>query len=284
MRICFLNGEFIREDQATVSVFDRGFLFSDGVYEVSLVLNGQLVDNLGHLARLSRSLEKIGIKIPYTSKEIIKLQKQLIAKNNLQNGGLYLQVTRGNDGDRDFMPATNTQPTFLLIPQHNDIINNPLATCGAKIMSFPEIRWAKRDIKSVGLLAAVLAKKSAKEQGFDDAWFVENGYVTEGSSNNAYIIKNKKIITKKANEQILNGITRQSLFHLADEQNLTILEREFTIEEAQQADESFISSATMLIAPVINIDGIEIADGKPGKFTTLLRKTYIETALNNLLP
>lgn len=284
MRICFLNGEFIREDQAQVSVFDRGFLFSDGVYEVSAVFNGQLVDNRGHLARLKRSLAELGIAQPYSTEEIIELQKQLIEKNKMQNGAIYLQVTRGSDGDRDFLPSENMTPTFLLIPQAKDLTINPLAERGAKILTMPEIRWAKRHIKAIGLLGAVIAKQTATDAGYDDAWFVEDGYVTEGSANNVFFIKDKTLVTKKPNEQILNGITRQSILNMVDTHGLTLEERDFTVAEAQAADEVFVSSATMLIVPVVQVDDCLIGDGKPGQFAPAIRETYLQLAKDNLLP
>ncbi len=284
MRICYLNGQFVPENEASISIFDRGFLFSDGVYEVSAVMNGQLVDNRGHLARLSRSLEKLGIPAPYTTEEIIALQQQLIEKNNMQDGGIYLQVTRGCDTDRDFLPTKPLTPTFLLLPQPKDLRINPLAEHGATVMSAPEIRWAKRDIKAIGLLGAVLAKQAAKNAGFDDAWFVEDGFVTEGSSSNAFFIKDKTLVTTPVSEHILSGITRQSLMRFADETGLKIQERNFTIAEAQAADEAFMSAATLFVAPVIQIDDKVIGDGKPGKYSQALREIYIETAMANRLP
>ncbi|MBS9778647.1 MAG: D-amino-acid transaminase [Gammaproteobacteria bacterium] len=284
MHTCFLNGKFIPENEANISVFDRGFLFSDGVYEVSAVFNGRLVDNGGHLARLSNSLKEIGISAPYSTEEIIVLQKQLIEKNNIKNGAIYLQVTRGTENVRNFLPKKDTTPTFLLIPQHKDLTDNPLAERGAKILTVPDIRWAKRHIKAIGLLGAVLAKQAAEEAGCDDAWFVENGYVTEGSSNNVFFIKDKTLVTKKPNTQILNGITRQTILRIADRFNLTVEERDFTVAEAQGADEVFISSATMLIVPVICIDDCIVGNGLPGPLARTIRQTYIEMAQDNLLP
>lgn len=284
MRICYLNGEFIQEDQAAISIFDRGFLFADGVYEVSLVLNGQLIDNQGHLKRLSRSLQTLDITAPLSSEEIIHIQQQLIEKNQLDNGGIYLQITRGSDGDRDFLPSNNMTPTVTLFPQHKDIINNPLAQSGASIMSYPDIRWLRCDIKSVGLLGAVLGKKTAEANGYDDAWFVKDGYVTEGTASNAYIIKDNNIITKPPSEEILAGITRQSIKRLAEENGLSFVERSFTLEEAKQADEAFNTSATLLVVPVTHIDGQAINGGNPGELTQKLRHIYIETALGNCLP
>lgn len=280
MRICYVNGRFVEEDKANISIFDRGFLFSDGVYEVSLVVGGQLIDNAGHLARLSRSLAKLGIAQPLSNDEISKLQYQLITKNQLHNGGLYLQVTRGNDGDRNFLPNASTKPSLVIFPQHHNVLENPLSERGLRVISVPEIRWAKRDIKATSLLGAVLAKQAAQTSHCDDAWFVEDGFVTEGSSNNAYFIKDKHIVTKAANAQILDGITRRAVFNIAEEHQLTLVERDFTISEAQAADEAFVSSAVLLIAPVVEIDGVTIGDGQPGPLVTKLRQIYIEMALS----
>lgn len=284
MRICYINGQFVSEDNATLSVFDRGFLFSDGVYEISAVFNGKLVDNVGHLARLQRSLEKVGIASPYSHEEIIALQQQIIEKNHMQHGGIYLQITRGNDGDRDFLPNPKTKPSFVMIPQPKDIFDNPLAERGIRVMTLPDIRWAKRDIKSIGLLGAVLAKQTAHDNGYDDAWFVENSFVTEGSASNAYIVKGNELMTKAPGEQILNGITRQSIQRMCESGEFRFVERDFTVAEALEADEAFVSSATMLVVPVINIDGHAIGDGKPGKISRQVRQNYIELALSGQCP
>ena len=284
MRICFINDQFVPEDQARVSVFDRGFLFSDSVYEVSAVFNGKLVDNRGHLKRLKNSLGELGIAAPYSSGEIIELQKQLIEKNQLENGSIYLQVTRGTEEDRDFLPQPNTSPTFLLIPQHKQLTDNPLAKSGAKVMTLADTRWAKCHIKSTGLLSTVLAKRSAKESGYDDALFVEGGYITEGSTNNVFFIKGNKLVNKKPNAQILNGITRQSVIRIADKFDLIVEERSFSVAEIQAADEVFLTSATMLIVPVIKVDDCIIGDGRPGKFAKKIREIYIDMAKQNLLP
>ncbi len=284
MRICFLNGQFVPEDEAKISVFDRGFLFSDSVYEVSAVFNGRLVDNRGHLNRLQNSLSEIGIASPYSNEEIIELQKQLIEKNQLENGSVYLQVTRGEESARDFLPNPSTPPTVVMIPQHKDLTVNPLAERGARVITVPDIRWAKRHIKATGLLGAVLAKQAATAAGCDDAWFVEDGYVTEGSANNAFFIKGNTLVTKAPSSQILNGITRQSVIRIVEDYDLVLEERDFTVAEAQAADEAFASSATMLIVPVVAIDDSIIGDGKPGAMAQKIRQTYIDMALANLLP
>lgn len=273
MRICYVNGQYVRENEATISIFDRGFLFSDGVYEVSMIYNGKLVDNDGHLKRLARSCSKLAIDLAFSEAEITEIQQQLIEKNNLSSGAIYLQVTRGADADRDFLYSKDIKPTLVMIPQHKTF-NPAMPDKGLSVLSMPEIRWAHRDIKTVGLLGAVLAKKLSKDQGYDDAWFVENGYITEGSSNNIFIIKDNKIITKAANTQILNGITRQAVLKVANELNLTIEERDFTVAEAQQADEVFATSATYTVMPVAAIDDVQVADGKPGEISKKVRAAY----------
>lgn len=284
MSICYLNGDYIDSREAKVSIFDRGFLFADGVYEVTLVLNGQLVDNRGHLARLGRSLEKVGISKPLSDAEIIAIQEKLIADSGLSEGGVYLQITRGTEDKRDFAYKKETKPTVLLLPFAMPVLNNPAAERGVAVMSYPEIRWAHRDIKAIGLMGAVLAKNAAKAAGYDDAWFVEAGVVTESSASNAFIVKDKTIITKAANSQILDGITRTTLKRFIQENGYTLDERGFSILEAQQADEAFISSAVQLVLPVISVDGIAVGSGEAGPVAKQLRKLYIEEALLGNIP
>ncbi len=189
-----------------------------------------------------------------------------------------MQVTRGVDDERDFSYSENIKPSLIMIAQNKDLLNNLLADKGISVMTLPEIRWAKRDVKAISLLGAVLAKKTAKDNGFNDAWFVENGFVTEGSSNNVFIIINNEIITKKANSQILKGITRQAVMQIAQQKNMQVIERDFTVDEAKQADEVFVTSATMLIIPVIKVDETVVSNGKPGEITNNIRQIYIDMA------
>lgn len=273
MRTCYVNGQYVLENEATISIFDRGFLFSDGVYEVSMVYNGKLVDNSGHLQRLARSCKKLSIELPFSGEEISQIQQTLIDKNNLESGAIYLQVTRGADADRDFLYSDSIKPSLVMIPQHKTF-NPAMPAKGLSVMSLAEIRWAHRDIKTVGLLGAVLAKTTSKAQGYDDAWFVEDGYITEGSSNNVFLVKDNKIITKAANSQILNGITRQAVLKVAGELNLQIEERDFTVAEAQQADEVFATSATYTVMPVAAVDDAQIGNGQPGKISKKVREAY----------
>ncbi|WP_432455083.1 MULTISPECIES: D-amino-acid transaminase [unclassified Agarivorans] len=278
-RIVYVNGEYVPELEAKVSVFDRGFLFSDAVYEVTAVLDGKLIDNAGHLARLERSCAELELTLPVSGEQLTEIQRELIKQNGLTEGGIYLQLSRGNAGDRDFAFPADTAPTLVLFTQSRPLIDCPKAAKGMKVISIPDIRWKRRDIKTVGLLAPCLAKQAALAAGASDAWLIEDGYVTEGSSNNAYIVTEQgKIITRPLSNDILHGITRASLLQLAEDAQLEVEERNFTIEEAYAAKEAFVSSATTFVWPVIEIDGKAIGDGKPGPIAQKLREIYIKVA------
>ena len=276
MRICYINDQFVKEENATISIFDRGFLFSDSIYEVTLVINDKMVHNNAHLDRLKGSLKSLDIALPTSLENIEVIQKELIQKNNLTEGTVYLQVTRGNDGDRNFHITQNTKPTLVLFTQEKNITKNKALTEGINIITLPETRWTKRAIKATSLLGAVLAKKEAKENNVHDAWFVENGLVTEGSSNNLFLIKGKTLITKAPNDQILNGITRQKIIQIANNLQFNIEERDFSVEEALTADEVFVTSASMMVTGVISIDGKTIGSGNIGNYTQQFLKAYLE--------
>ncbi len=281
-RIVYVNGEYVDEAEAKISVFDRGFLFADAVYEVSSVLNGQLIDNSGHMTRLHRSLNELSLDAPASDAEIEAAQNALIEKNNLKEGLVYLQVSRGA-ADRAFHFPENTPTSLVMFTQELNVINSPAAEKGLSIITVPDIRWGRRDIKTVQLLAPSLAKMAAKNAGADDAWMEENGYITEGSSNNAYIItKEGTIVTRHLGNEILAGITRKAIMRLADENNMKVEERLFTADEAKDAAEAFISSATTFVTPVVSLDGQQIGDGKPGPITKQLRAFYIEEALASI--
>lgn len=278
-RIVYLDGEFIKESEAKVSIFDRGFLFGDAVYEVTAVLNGKLVDNEGHMVRLQRSCSELQIALPVSLQQITDIQKKLIELNQLNEGGIYLQISRGSAGDRDFGYPQNVTPTLVLFTQARDLLNSPKAVKGMKVITTEDIRWKRRDIKTVGLLAPCMAKQGALDKQVDDAWLVEDGYITEGSSNNAYIVTGEGVlITRPLSNDILHGITRKALLALAEQADIQVEERSFTAEEAYQADEAFVSSATTFVWPVIEIDGKTIGTGKPGKVAMKLREIYIELA------
>lgn len=278
-RIVYVNGEFVPEEDAKVSVFDRGFIFADGVYEVSSVLRGKLIENTGHLVRLRRSLSELNMSSPATDEEIEAIQKELIERNNLDEGLVYLQVTRGA-ADRDFAFPKDVAPTLVMFTQAKNILANPIAEKGLSVITVEDIRWRRRDIKTVGLLAPCLAKMQAKAAGADDAWMVEDGFITEGSSNNAYIVTdNGTIVTRQVGHEILNGITRRAVLALAEKHSYKVEERLFSVDECYNAAEAFVTSATMFVQPVVKIDDKQIGDGRPGLVAQQLRELYIGMAL-----
>ena len=278
-RIVYVNGEYLDEAEAKISVFDRGFLFADAVYEVSSVLARKLIDNKGHLQRLARSLGELNISAPASNEEITAIQTLLIEKNNLDQGLVYLQVTRGA-ADRDFTYPKDAKPSLVMFTQEKNLLQSPAAEKGISVITTPDIRWQRRDIKTVALLAASMAKMEAKKAGADDAWLVENGFITEGSSSNAYIItQDGKMVTRHLGTEILAGITRQAALKLAKAENICIEERPFSVDEALHAAEAFITSATTFVTPVIAIDGKQIGDGRPGPVSRKLREIYIQMAL-----
>jgi D-alanine transaminase len=258
---------------------DRGFLFADGIYEVSAVLDGRLVDNAAHLARLDRSLGEIGIRNPYPTEEWVRLETELVARNDLQEGLVYMQVTRGV-AERDFaFPPADTPPSVVMFPQKKSISGNPLAETGAKVVTVEDLRWKRRDIKSVALLAQVLAKQAAAQAGVAEAWMVEDGSVTEGSSSTAFIVTtDRRIVTRPLSTALLPGITRAAVLHLAAEADLTVEERLFSVEEAYAAAEAFYTSASAFVMPVIALDDRTIGTGQPGPLTRRLRELYIAMA------
>ncbi len=281
-RIVYVNGEYLPEEEAKISVFDRGFLFADGVYEVSSVLRGQLIDNQGHMARLHRSLSELEMEAPATDEEIEAIQKELIGINQVDEGLVYLQVTRGA-ADRDFAYPEGVKPSLVLFTQTKNLLQSPQAERGLSVVTTEDIRWARRDIKTVGLLAPCMAKMVAKRAGADDAWMVEEGQVTEGSSNNAYIVTGEGVlVTRHLGNEILAGITRKAVLELARTTDLKIEERPFTPQEAYEAVEAFVTSATTFVMPVVTIDGRRVGDGQPGPVTRQLRALYIRTALESL--
>lgn len=279
-RIVFVNGAFLPLEEAKVSVMDRGFLFADGIYEVAAVLEGKLVDYEGHMARLDRSLSLIDIANPYSGDTWLAHQKELIARNGVKEGLVYMEVTRGVY-ERDFpYPPEGTPPTVVMFTQVKRITDSPAAEIGTKVISVPDLRWKRRDIKSVALLAQVLAKQVAAKAGVGEAWMVEDGFVTEGGSSTAFIItKDKRIVTRPLSQAILPGITRKSVMRLAEENGLTVEERLFSLDEAHDAAEAFLTSASSFVMPVVAIDGRPIGDGKPGEMSRRLRRLYIDMAL-----
>ena len=275
-RIVYVNGDYLPEEEAKVSVFDRGFLFADGVYEVTSVLDGKLIDFPGHAKRLWRSLGELEMDSPVSEEELLEIHRELVARNELEDGLIYLQVTRGA-ADRDFVYPKDATPTLVLFTQSKPgLADSPAAKAGMKVISIPDIRWGRRDIKTVQLLYPSMGKMMAKAEGKDDAWMVEDGQVTEGTSNNAYIVKGGKIITRHLGSEILHGITRAAVLRFAREAQMTVEERSFTIDEAKGADEAFITSASAFVMPVVEIDGAALGDGTPGPVAKRLREIYLE--------
>jgi D-alanine transaminase len=277
-RTVYVNGQYLPEAEATVSIFDRGFLMADGVYEVTSVLDGKLIDFPGHAARLERSLRELDMGNPVSTEELLAIHRELVARNDITDGLVYLQITRGNPGDRDFaFPDPATPQTIVLFTQSKPgLADSPAAKAGIKVISIDDIRWGRRDIKTVQLLYPSMGKMMAKKAGADDSWMIEDGFVTEGTSNNAYIVKGGRIITRQLGNDILHGITRAAVLRFAAEAQMEVEERPFTIEDARSADEAFITSASAFVMPVVEIDGTAIGTGTPGRVATRLREIYLD--------
>ncbi|WP_298974576.1 D-amino-acid transaminase [uncultured Roseobacter sp.] len=282
MRTVYLNGDYLPENEASVSIFDRGFLMADGVYEVTSVLGGKLIDFDGHAVRLQRSLDELDMRSPISKEDLLEVHRELVRVNEIDEGMIYLQITRGAPGDRDFVfpdPET-TVPTIVLFTQSKPgLANSPAAQKGMKVISIDDIRWGRRDIKTVQLLYPSMGKMMAKKAGADDAWMIEDGFVTEGTSNNAYIVKGNKIITRGLSNDILHGITRAAVLRFAQEAQMEVEERNFTIDEAKAADEAFITSASTFVMPVVEIDGVALGEGVPGRVAPRLREIYLEESM-----
>lgn len=272
----YVNGDYVPAQEARISVFDRGFLFADGVYEVCAVLDGKLIDNPAHLARLERSMSELDMPAPIDLATIPNIQKELANRNDLREGMIYLQISRG-PAERDFGYPQHPQPSLVMFCQAKALRDSPIAKQGMRVVTVPDLRWKRRDIKTVGLLAASMAKQHALNQGVHDAWMVEDGHVTEGTSNNAYIINHQnQLITRHLSHAILAGVTRAAILEFAKKTDLSIVERPFTVAEAKAAREAFITSASTLVCPVIEIDGVPVAEGKTGVLTAELRRLYLD--------
>lgn len=279
MRTVYVNGTYLPENEATISIFDRGFLMADGVYEVTSVLDGKLIDFAGHAKRLERSLSELDMPHPACLPDLQEIFRELVRLNGIEDGMIYLQITRGAPGDRSFVfpdPETCT-PTVVLFTQNMPgLANSPAAKTGIKVISIEDQRWARRDIKTVQLLYPSMGKMMAKAAGVDDAWMVEDGMVTEGTSNNAYIVKGNTIITRHLGHEILHGITRAAVLRFAREAQMQVEERSFSIAEAQEADEAFITSASAFVMPVVEVDGKAVGKGTPGPVAARLREIYLD--------
>ena len=277
-RIVYNDGQFVEESQAFVPMMDRSFLFGDGIYEVTCVIGGRLIDNEPHLARLDRSLREIEIANPLSAGEWTDVQQELIRRNGLEEGLVYLQVSRGV-ADRDFLSPDELKPRVIMFTQAKSIVDGALARNGAAIHTVPDQRWARRDIKSVALLAQVLAKRAARAAGANEAWMIEDGFVTEGASSTAFIATaNDEIVTRPLSHAVLPGVTRLAVMRLTAEKGLRLVERPFTLAEAQVSREAFYTSAGSLVTPIISIDGAKVGDGAPGPLSKMLRTMYVELA------
>jgi D-alanine transaminase len=278
-RIVYVNGDYLPEADAKVSVFDRGFLMADGVYEVTSVLDGKLIDFDGHAIRLARSLDELDMASPITNDDLIAMFRELVTRNHIDQGMIYLQITRGNPGDRSFVfPDPAATPSTIVAFTQNipNLADAPAAKTGFKVVTVPDIRWGRRDIKTVQLLYPSMAKMMAKQAGVDDSWFVQDGVVTEGTSNNAYIVKGNKIITRHLGPEILHGITRAAVLRFAAESQMEVEERPFTVTEVQTADEAFSTAASIFVMPVVEIDGVAVGTGAPGPVAKRMREIYID--------
>ncbi len=278
-RTVFLNGDYLPEEDAKVSVFDRGYLFGDGIYEVVPVIDGMILDKAPFIERFGSSLEKLQIAWPCTEAELCTMLDTLAEKNGLTEGIIYMQVTRGV-ADRDFHYPADTPTTLMAFTQAKNLLQNPAAETGVKVVSVEDIRWKRRDVKSIALLAQCVAKQAAVEQGAAEGWMTEDGYVTEGTSSSAYIVKDGVIITRPLSNEILPGIRRKVLLKLAQHHQVRVEERRFTIEEALNADEAFLTSASTFVLPIVELDGQTIGDGRPGPVSKRMRAIYIDEALS----
>jgi D-alanine transaminase len=276
-RIAYVNGRYVLHGQAKVAVEDRGYQFADGVYEVCEVRGGRMVDETRHMARLDRSLKELRIARPMSPRALAVVMRETIRRNRVRDGIVYLQVTRGV-AKRDFpFPAENTRPSVVVTARSNNLDRlEQVAAEGIAVVTVPDIRWKRVDIKSVALLPNVLAKQTAREQGAREAWLIDaKGRITEGGSSSAWIVsRDGKLITHPLGEDILPGITRSVVIDMIKAQGLPFEERIFTVEEAYQAREAFITSASQVVLPVVRVDGRPIGNGAPGLITTSLRRDY----------
>jgi len=283
-RTVYLNGAWVAEGDAKVSVFDRGFLFADAIYEVTAIIHGKLVDYPGHLARLKRSLDALGIAKPVAEAELLDLHKEIARRNGIEDGLIYLQVSRGVQ-DRDFVFPEAMEPTFVMFTQTKKVLDNPKWKTGLSVKTVPEGRWSDRQIKTVQLLYSSLRKTEANRQGYDDVLFVENGHITEASSANFHIVTQEGVlVTRDLSNALLHGITRGSILHLARQADLKVEERAFTPEEAKAASEAFVTSATSFVTPVVRMDGVTIGNGEVGPISRRLLDIYIREQLSAGIP
>jgi D-alanine transaminase len=280
-RIAYVNGRYLPHRSAMVHIEDRGYQFSDGVYEVCEVQGGRLVDERRHLGRLQRSLDELRIRAPMTPAALGMVMRETIRRNRVRDGIVYLQITRGVARRDHAFPAPGTAPGVIVTARNIDAAGNErTAAAGIAVVTVPDNRWARVDIKTIGLLPNVLAKQTAREQGAKEAWFVDaQGLVTEGSSTNAWIVTaDGRVVTRPADHGILRGITRTVLIDAIKAQGLEFEERPFSREEAYAAREAFVTAASQIVMPVVRIDGRPVGDGSPGPVAKALRRGFHEHA------
>jgi D-alanine transaminase len=285
-RIAYVNGRYTPLADAHVHIEDRGFQFADGIYEYWSVLDGRLADAEGHLERLERSLSELRIRQPMSRAALLRVLHETVRRNRVREGSIYLQITRGAARRDHPFPAPSTQPSVVAISRPVDFAAmDAKASKGVAVLTQPDIRWGRCDIKTVGLLPNVLAKQAAREKGAYEAWLVdEAGFVTEGSSTNAWIVDAEgRLRTRDTDANILRGITRKTLMELAGELQMKVLETPFTVAEAKAAKEAFFTAASAFITPVITIDGAQIGDGRPGPISMRLRALYYDRARNRAI-
>jgi D-alanine transaminase len=277
-RTVYVNGSYLPEEEAKISVFDRAFLFGDAVYEVTAVLGRRLVDFEPHLARLDRSLAEIALAAPMSHAGLRELHEELVELNGVDEGIVYLEISRGA-ADRDFAYPEKVEPSVVAFTQIRPLVDNPYAATGVKAISIPDIRWKRRDIKSTSMLAQAMGKQEAKLKGAYEAWMVEDGFVTEGTSSSAFILDEAGIVrTQPLGSHILPGITRRAVLRLAAQEGVRVEERPFTLAEALRAREAFLTAASAFVLAVVEIDGLKIGDGRPGPIANAFRALYIDEA------
>ncbi|MFH1803526.1 MAG: D-amino-acid transaminase [Pseudomonadota bacterium] len=274
-RIAYVNGRYIPHADASVHVEDRGFQFADGVYEVFAVYKGVLIDEAGHLDRLERSLGELRIEMPVARAALVQILRRMVRRNLVTEGLVYLQVTRGV-APRDFPFPHAAMPTLVITARNKTFPGREVKT--VRVITTPDQRWARRDIKTVALLPAALAKQKAREAGAYEAWQVDDdGYVTEGSSSNAWIVtRDNVIVTRQSDHNILRGVTRMALLDFADKNGFRLEERAFSVAEAKQAKEAFLSSASTFVMPISQIDDVAIGNGEIGPVSKTLRRAYFD--------
>ncbi len=277
-RLCYVNGRFVPHNDGVVSIEDRGYQFADSVYEVVPVADEKLVDEAPHLDRLERSLSELKIDMPMARAALALKMRELIRMNGLRDGLVYMQVTRGVAPRNHAFPTKPVKPALVMTTKRMNFNKMRKFVDGVPVISAPDIRWGRCDIKTTGLLPNCLGKQAATEAGAYEAWLVDrDGMVTEGTSSNAWIVTAEgTLLTRPATNEILNGVTRLTIMRIAGEEGVAFEERAFSLEEARSANEAFVSSATSFVTPVTSIDGVKLGDGTPGPLSRKLLAAYKE--------